>query len=151
MAIDLARARQRRERDDRLTHRADAEHRDRFAEADLGHVHRVQRRDQSAAAADERLRRQLLRQLDHLHARLHPDRLSPSAEQPVVRAVGDAVDLPRRAARRLPRDEAVVAVVAGLVDVEEGDDVAFLDRSRRSMSRIVPPRLDDADRDVARE
>ena len=135
---DLAGAGERRERDDRLTHGTDAEHGDGFAESDLGHVDGVQRGHETAAAADEGFRCQLLRQLDHLHARLHPDRFGPSAEQAVVRAVADAVDLARRTLRRLTRDETVVAVVAGLVDVEKGDDVAFLD-VLPSMSLSVPP------------
>src|SRR5439155_8934787 len=120
-------SREGRKRDDRLADRPGPQHRDRFAEPQLGHVHGVERGHESAAAADERLRRQLARELDHLHARLHPDRLGPSAEETVARAVTDAVDFARGTARGLPRDETLVAVVAGFIDVEEGDDVAFFD------------------------
>src|SRR6185503_13033893 len=131
--------------------RADAEHGDRLAEAEFSHVDGVQRGDQSAAATDERLRRQLLWNLDHLHAGLHPDRLGPTAEQTVVRAVGDLVHFAMRAPRRLARDETVVAVVAGLMDVEEGDDIAFLDRAAIDVSELPARLFDDANRDVPRD
>src|SRR6185437_851391 len=96
-------------------------------------------------------RRELRRELDHLHARFHPDRLRPTAEQSLRRAVGDAVDLALGAFRRLSRDEAVVAGVAGLVDVEKGDDVAFLHGVAPDVEHSAGRLLDDADRDVARD
>ena len=93
--------------------------------------------------------RELGRKLDQLHAGLHPDRFGPSAEQSVVRAVGDAVHLARRTARRLPRDETVIAVVAGLVHVEEGDDVAFANGVAVDVAQLAARRFDDADGHVA--
>ncbi len=111
---------------------------------------RVQRRHQPAAAADERLRRQTFGQPDHLHARLHPDLLGPAAERPVVGAVGDAVDLARGAARGLLGDEALVAGAAGLVDVEERDEVAFAEGATLHVDDRPAHRLDAADRDMPR-
>jgi len=49
----------------------------------------------------------------------------------------------------LARDETVIAVVAGLVDVEEGDDVAFLYGVALDVSDPAPRRFDDADGHVA--
>jgi hypothetical protein len=48
------------------------------------------------------------------------------------------------------RDEAEIAVVAGLVDIEKRDDVTFLDRMPFDVGHFPADRLDDAHRHVAR-
>src|SRR5262249_50055423 len=89
------------------------------------------------------------RQLDHLDAGLEPDRLRPTAEETVLGAVGDAVDLSGRTARWLAGDETLIAVVACLVDVEEGDDVAFFDLLAVNVLDAPTGGFHDADRHVA--
>ena len=146
----LSRARQRRERHDRLAHRTGTEYGDGFPELELGHVYRVQRGDKPASAADERLGRKRWRQLDQLDARLHPDRLGPSAEQSLARPVRNSVHFARRAARRLARDETLVAVIAGLVHIEKGDGVALANRVAMNVAEPATGCLDDAHRHMTR-
>src|SRR6185503_310565 len=74
---------------------------------------------------------------------------SPAAEQSFVGAIADTVDASFRATSRLAGDETVVAVVTGLVDVEEGDDVAFLDRRALDVGELASRCFNDADGDVA--
>ncbi len=149
MTIDLAGARQPRQRRDRLSHRTGAEHDDGLIETNLGAIDRMKCRHQTAAAADERLGSQTLGQPDHLHARLDPDLFGPSAQRPVVGAVGDAVDLARGAPGALPRDEALVAGAAGLVDVEEGDQVALAKGDALDVGDRSTKLFDAAHRDVS--
>src|SRR4029079_4623385 len=104
---------------------------------------------EAATAADESFGTEIGRQLHHLHAGLHPDRFGPAAEQSFVGAIADTVDASFRATSRLAGDETVVAVVTGLVDVEEGDDVAFLDRRALDVGELASRRFNDADGDVA--
>ena len=74
---------------------ADALHDDRVAQPDLGALGDVHRRQQAAAAADVVVERDGVRQARHGHAGLEVDRLRPSAEEPLVRGIGDAVDAAR--------------------------------------------------------
>src|SRR6185437_8301555 len=83
-----------------------------------------------------------------LHPGLHPDRPSPTAEQALGGAVGDAVHLALGTLGRLAGDETVIAGVAGLVDIEEGDDVALLHGVAPDVHHAACSCLDDADRDV---
>src|SRR5262245_57557655 len=105
---------------------------------------------ESAPAADEGLGIVCIGKPDHLDARLHPHRAGPTAEEAVVGTVGDAVDLPVRAARRLLGDETVPATVAGLVDIEKGDHVTFLERGAFDVGDWPAHFGDSPDRDMSR-
>ena len=105
---------------------------------------------ESAAAADKCVGTEIGRQLHHFHAGLHPNRLSPATEQSFVGAIADTVDASFGATSRLASDETVVTVVAGLVDVEEGDDVSFLYSVALDVRQLPARRFDDADGDVTR-
>src|SRR5688572_29631705 len=109
----------------------------------------MKRRDEPASTADERFGIETLRQMNELDARTRIQRLGPSAEESILRAVGDAVDLPVRAPRRLLRDETVITGAARLVHIEERDDVTFTERRALDVRERSTELRDLADRDVA--
>src|SRR6476659_4275940 len=108
------------------------------------------RRHEPAAASDERLRVELLRQMYELHTRPHVQCLRPAAEQSVLHPVGDAVDFAMRAACGLLRHEAVIARATRLVHVEERDEVAFAERVALHIRQRAANVRDDTDGYVAR-
>ena len=63
-----------------MAHGARAKNRHRIAEPNVGEIDRVQRRDEAAAATDERFRIQLLREMNELHTRTRVQRLRPTTE-----------------------------------------------------------------------
>ena len=72
-------------------------------------------------------------------ARLEVHLLRPAAEQTLVGRIGDAVDAPRRAARRRAMHRAGQTSPARPVHVEEGDAIAFA-RAARRRHRSAGPR-----------
>ena len=76
-------------------------------------------------------------------------RLRPTAHQAIAHAVRDAVDLSMRAARRLLRDETVIARSARLMNVEKRDDVALLEWIALDVRDRTAKLLDHTDRHVA--
>ena len=83
-----------------------------------------------------------------LDARLDPDHFGPAAEQAVLDAIRDAVHPAVRAPRRLLRHQALEAVIAGLVDVEKRDQVAFAERLAVDVDELAAVRCQHADRHV---
>ena len=135
--------------DGRQPHRANALHHDAVSESDLGAVHRREPGEQPAAPADEIVDREFGRQDHGPDSRKKEDVVRPSSEQPVLRGIGDAVHPARRTTIRLPRHQALVAGMAGGVNVEEGHHAPDPERTADRVPGY-PVRFDHpADADVA--
>ena len=124
-----------------------AEDEDGVAERNSGALNGVQGGGQSAAAGHEGFWFDAV-ESDATGVGLEIDFLGPTAGEPVGEAVGDAVDLAMRAAGGGACDEAVVAGVAGLVDVEEGDAVSLGEGPAVDVVESAADFLESADADV---
>src|SRR5438874_2075002 len=87
---------------------------------DSGAIDGVEGGRERAASGDPQFRRYVRRERHDLDARLQVDSLAPPSQEAGFRSVGDSIDLAMRAAGGFLGYQAVPAVVACLVDVEEG-------------------------------
>jgi hypothetical protein len=75
---------------------------------------------------------------------------SPAAERAVVRAVRDAIHFSLGASRRLFGDEALIASPTSLVHIEEGDEIAFLERLSLNIGDRAANLFEMTNRDMPR-
>src|SRR6185369_2470627 len=141
------RATHQRQHDRVDTDRTRSEHDHRVANLYVAALDCVKRRWQRATAGHEGLWFRIER--DTTRSRVDVDMSGPSAAQPVIETVSDAVNFALRAARAGFGDEAIPTRITRAMHVEERDAIIFVESSAFNVEQLAANLLQASDRDVS--